>query len=264
MELFWNDTVMTLARYPNSGAILMGEVVDAGSVPRIGDYTDRPGTFRYTDLRHSRWAGVEDVWFQGFFNHGYADDKIRVAEIDTVHQTIGFASPHLYGLGSGENFNLYVALNLLEELDSPGEWYVDRQSGVLYFWPPASLGQATVTVSLLEGPLVAIEGASYLVLEGLTIECGRGAGITIEGGEQVEIVDCTVRNLGTVGVMMGQGARQTFPHITADDFTGVPVVKHQPQRLAMIFNVQPVSHILSVAINWQPFALQGVEYHQRN
>ena len=223
MELFWNDTVMTLARYPNEGAMLMGEVVDTGSIPRIGDYSDRPGSFRYIDPRHTRWVGIDDVWFQGFFNHGYADDKIRVAEIDTLQHTVRFASPHLYGLGSGENFNLYVALNLLEELDAPGEWYVDRDTGVLYFWPPGPLSDASLTVSILEAPLVAIEGASHLALQGLTIECGRGLGVSIEGGERVEIIDCVVRNVGTVGIMMGQGARQTFPHITADDFTGVPI-----------------------------------------
>jgi len=129
----------------------------------------------------------------------------------------------MYGLGSGENFNIYVALNLLEELDSPGEWYVDRSTGTLYFWPPGDPATASITVSLLEGPLLAIEGASNLVVEGLTIECGRGAGIYIEGGEDVRIRDCVVRNLGTIGIMMGQGARQTFPHITADEFEGIPV-----------------------------------------
>ncbi len=137
MELFWNDTVLALARYPNSGAILMGDVVDTGSVPRIGDYGDRGGTFRYTDVRHARWAGVPDVWFQGFFHYGFADDKILVASIDTVKREVQFASPHMYGLGSGENFNQYVALNMLEELDEPGEWYVDRSSGKLYVWPPS-------------------------------------------------------------------------------------------------------------------------------
>ncbi len=32
-----------------------------------------------------------------------------------------------------------------------------------------------------------------------------------------------MRNVGTVGIMLGKGARQTFPHITADDYAGVPV-----------------------------------------
>jgi len=27
-------------------------------------------------------------------------------------------------------------LNLLEELDTPGEWFLDRKQKILYFWPP--------------------------------------------------------------------------------------------------------------------------------
>ena len=222
LELFWNDVPLPLARYPNTGAILMGEVVDPGSVPRIGDYSDRPGTFRYTDPRHARWAAAPDVWLQGYFHYGFSDDKIRVATIDTVRREIRFASPHMYGLASGENFNQYVALNLLEELDEPGEWYVDRSTGVLYLWPPADLSRARISVSLLDQPLIAIENVSYVEIRGLIIECGRGIGAYLEGGSHNRIADCVVRNVGTVGIMTGKGARKTFPHITADDYTGVP------------------------------------------
>jgi hypothetical protein len=223
LELFWNDTVLQLARYPNAGAILMGDVVDTGSVPRIGDYRNRGGTFRYTDPRHARWAGVPDVWFQGFFHYGFADDKILVQSIDTVRREVRFASPHMYGLGSGENFNEYIALNLLEELDEPGEWYVDRSSGILYVWPPSNPRDARIEVSVLEQPIIALDNCSNVVLHGLTVECGRALGIYIEGGEGDRVENCTVRNVGTVGIMLGKGARQTFPYITADDYAGVPV-----------------------------------------
>ena len=42
MELFWNDSVMQLARYPNAGAIAIGAIIDPGSMPRVGDYS-KPG-----------------------------------------------------------------------------------------------------------------------------------------------------------------------------------------------------------------------------
>jgi hypothetical protein len=222
MELFWNDSVLQLARYPNRGAILMGDVIDTGSVPRIGDYSNRGGKFHYTDPRHNRWTTASNVWLQGYFHYGFSDDKIRVAAIDTVQHSITLASPHMYGLGSGENFNEYVALNLLEELDSPGEWYVDSASGLLFLWPPGNMASARIVVSTLDQPLIAIEEASDCILRELVIENGRGIGVYIEGGARDRLEDCTIRNVGTVGVMIGQGARQTFPHITADDYTGVP------------------------------------------
>jgi len=38
----------------------------------------------------------------------------------------------------------FYFLNVLEELDQPGEWFLDTASGVLYFWPPedGKLGDA--------------------------------------------------------------------------------------------------------------------------
>lgn len=224
LELFFNDAPLPLARYPNSGAIPVGEVLDPGSIPRNNDYVNiRGGTFRYTDDRHARWAGVEDVWLQGFFKYGFSDDKIRIAAVDTVARTVRLAFPHMYGIGSGENFIEYVAVNLLEELDQPGEWYLDRRTGILTLWPPSEIRNARITVSLLETPLISLMDASCVTLRGLTIECGRGIGVSIEGGKENLLRECTVRNVGTVGVMMGRGARQTFPHITADDYEGVPV-----------------------------------------
>jgi hypothetical protein len=222
MELFWNDSVMQLARYPNTGAIDIGPIIDPGSMPRDGDYSNRGGRFRYTDSRHARWAANPDVWLQGYFNHGFSDDKIRIASIDTVRQEVTLSSPHMYSLASGQNFNQYVALNVLEELDQPGEWYVDTTSGLLFLWPLGDIITARVSVSILEQPLVALDNTSYCTLRDLIIENGRGLGISIEGGAHNRIVDCVVRNVGTVGIMMGQGARQTFPHITADDYEGVP------------------------------------------
>lgn len=223
LELFWNDAPLRLARYPNSGGIMLGEIVDPGSMPRTGDYSNRGGKFRYTDPRHERWVGVADVWLQGYFNHGYADDKIRIAAIDPAKKEVTLASPHMYALATGHNFNQYVALNLLEELDEPGEWYVDAATGMLYLWPAGELADATVAVSVLEQALVALDHASFCTLRGLTIEQGRGLGVSIEGGEEARLVDCVVRNVGTAGIMLGQGARQTFPGITADDYTGEPV-----------------------------------------
>lgn len=235
LELFFEDEAMPLARYPNEGSILIGKVIDPGSNPRMRDYSERGGTFEYTDPRHERWVGVEDVWLQGTFMYGYADDKIRVESIDPATHQVTLATPHLYSLGSGQPYQQYVVLNILEELDSPGEWYVDRKTGMLYFWPPADIKQSRIVVSLLEAPLVALDGASYVTLRGLTIEVGRGIGVYLEGGSHNLIAGCTVRNLGTSGIFMGQGARQTFPHLTHDDYEGVPVSRDIGSLLGQIY-----------------------------
>ncbi len=223
LEVFFNNEPMTLARYPNEGYIKIGKVLDPGSVPRIKDYGNLGGTFEYQDPRHEVWAGLPDVWLQGTFMYGYADDNILVESIDTEKSQVKLAKPSMYGIGSGRDFQHYVAYNILDELDSPGEWYVDKESGMLYFWPPAPIDESAVMVSVLEDPIISLEGVSNLVIRDLTVEVGRGIGIYLERGTGNLIAGCTVRNVGTSGIFMGQGAKQTFPFVTHDDYEGVPV-----------------------------------------
>ncbi|MCM4153134.1 right-handed parallel beta-helix repeat-containing protein [Arenibacter sp. N53] len=223
IEVFFNNEAMVLARYPNEGYIKIGKVLDAGSVPRNGDYSNRGGLFEYTDPRHAIWADQNDIWFQGSFNYGFADDNILVESIDAQKKQIKLAMPSLYGVASGRDFQHYVAYNILDELDSPGEWYVDKESGTLYFWPPNDIKKSSVMVSILEDPIISLEGASYVTIRDLTVEVGRGIGIYMERGTNNLIAGCTIRNVGTSGIFMGQGAQQTFPFVTHDDYEGVPV-----------------------------------------
>jgi hypothetical protein len=223
LELYFNGNAMTLARYPNNGYIKIGKIIDKGSVPRILDKSNRGGKFQYTDVRHSKWQGLEDIWLNGTFNYGYADDYINIKSIDTVEKTVQLAMPHLYGIGSGKDFQQYVAINILEELDAPGEWYLDRKTGILYFWPPSEITNATIQVSILEEPIIALEGVSHVTISGITFEVTRGMGIYMERGNHNTIAGCTVRNIGNTGIVMGQGALRLKDDMSIDDYKGVAV-----------------------------------------
>lgn len=223
VELFFNHKPMTLARYPNWADIKIGKVTDKGSVPRIGDKSNRGGVFSYTDVRHKNWAGQQNIWIQGTLNYGFADDYNPIEKIDTISQTVKLGKPHLYGLGSGMDFQSYVAINILEELDEPGEWFLDENTGKLYLWPPASMKGADIKVSALEGPIVALEGVNHLLFSGMKIEAGRGIGLYMENCTYTEVAGCTIRNVGTTGIVMGQGAQLLDENSSVDDYVGIPV-----------------------------------------
>ncbi len=195
-EVFFNGQAMHLARYPNGGWAQTGKVVE--------EKTAKGGfAFEYADDRPARWAQAKDVWLYGYWRYLWADGGIPVATIDPATRRIKTAAMPSYGAQSGMP---YFAYNLLEELDAPGEWYLDRERGVLYLYPPSGVATATVEISVLSAPFVQMDGVSYVTLQGLTFELGRGDGIIINGGERCLLAGCTIRKIGGTAVTINDGS----------------------------------------------------------
>jgi len=193
LELFFQDRPMQLARWPNRGwARIAG--VPAGK---------QGGKFTYDGDRPKRWVHSDDVWVHGYWTWDWAESYEKVKAIDTSKREIITHEPHgVYGYSVGKR---YYALNILEELDEPGEWYLDRKTGVLYFWPPAPLDAATAHVSILEKPMVSLENVSYVTLRDLTLEITRGTAVEVIGGDHNFIAGCTLRNIGNAAVSIRGG-----------------------------------------------------------
>ena len=212
MELFCNKGAMHLARYPNDSLIPLGKVLDAGSIPRNGDFSHRGGKFHFSTDQPNRWTAAKDIWISGFFRFGYADDAVQIADLDLKNKIISTKQETLYGFESGKNFQRWFAYNLLEEIDSPGEYYIDRTSGILYFYRPEE-ELKTIEVSMLEEPLVQLKNTSFIHFNGINFECSRGIGVYIEKGKENKIDNCVFRNLGIVGVCIGKGI-EPFAELT--------------------------------------------------
>lgn len=207
LELFIDAEPQTIARWPNKGDphIPLGTVVDPGSSPRTGDYGLKPAVFRYETERARRWVSSADMYISGYFHYGFADDTLKVAKLDVERGTITTELPHLYGFKKAGH-SQWFALNLLEEIDQAGEYFVDRAAGVLYFYPPAGFHEGSLLqLSMLKDVMLAFEGAAHIRFEGITFENSRGTAIYIERGDSIVVAGCTFRNLGMLAVQMGQG-----------------------------------------------------------
>jgi hypothetical protein len=204
MELFCNQEAMKLSRWPNDSLVRIGKVLDQGSVPRDGDFSNRGGKFTYDVNRPERWEKANEIWISGFFRYGYADDAVKVANIDQISKTITTEQATMYGFGSGKEFQRWYAFNLLEEIDQPGEYFIDREKGILYFFPPEGKLNS-IELSILEEPLMVIENGSNIHIRNITFECARGMGIYVERGKDNTVENCIFRNLGQVAVSVGKG-----------------------------------------------------------
>ncbi len=221
LELFVGGRRMTLARWPNAEWPERSRAVPrrggAASAPsaspraagwaRIAEVVGdrRGGRFRYDGDRPARWVDAPDAWLHGYWFRDWADGYDPVASIDPATHEIALGDPKAapYGLRKGAR---WYALNLLEELDTPGEWYLDRESGRLYFWPPEGFDPDEAAVSALE-TLVSIHGARHVHMVGLTLEVCRGDAVQIEGGEDVRLLGCTIRGTGRWAVRISGGRR---------------------------------------------------------
>jgi hypothetical protein len=170
--------------------------------PAVIDTAKKGGVFFYDDPRPSTWKEPQKVWLTGFFMWGYADDAVPVQKIDTIRRIIKTALPTRYGFGSGKPWRAYYAYNIPEEIDVPGEYYVDTENGMLYFLPPDKL--KSVELSVIEAPIIQVEGVNNLQIKKIQFTCSRGMGIYTERTKGLRIDGCKFTNLGMMGIFVGR------------------------------------------------------------
>ena len=214
LELFFNDVPMQLARWPNP----VGKIVqDFATVQDLageqgvnrGRRMAVDGQFVYGGERAARWRDEPDAWLYGYWSRWYAGRYLPVVAVEPEKKTIRLG-PRVTHRGSSKYKGgiilkgaPYFGVNLLCELDTPGEWYLDRGNALLYFWSPSPIEKGCAVVSVLEEPLLSLDGASHVVFRGLTLEAGRGDGVRIDRGEGVLLAGCVIRNVGNWGAIVG-------------------------------------------------------------
>ncbi len=245
-ELFVDGVRMTPARWPNEGWSTIAKFIDPGTKNNDGSVGDslkgpkanaqpRGGTFGYSGDRPARWTGAPYVWLHGFWCFDWYDAVIPVASINTASNSITFAVQHQYGVRAGNpSPRRWRAVHLLEELDAPGEYYVDRDAKKIYLYPPASFGKnSRVVLGAKWRHLLAIENGADIVFRGIDFtecqgdavllkRCTRVAlekcrlynirckAVYAEGCTDCRVVTCDIHDTGTGGIMLGGGNRKTL------------------------------------------------------
>ena len=202
LELFFNGEPMSLSRWPNEGSIAITEVLGKTPIDVRGTKGCAEGIFAYEGDRPARWGAEKDAWVCGSWFRDWAEQTHKILTLDPQSHTIAVMPPyHGYGYRKGQWF---YGLNLLCEIDRPGEWMIDREKGVLYFWPPANIGSAKAEVSLAPG-LVEMSDTTNVVLQGFVFETARGTGVAVSNAVRCRVVGCTFRNLANHGVTVFGG-----------------------------------------------------------
>ena len=213
-ELFFGGRRMGIAKWPNSGWATVKEILSTDGQVVQGKFQAEEnspgGFFEYDDPdggnRPARWVGASAVNLHGFWCFDWFSDVVRASFIDPERHEIGLAAESKYGLRQGNpSPRRWMAVNLLEELDLPGEYCYDADGGKIYFWPPARIASEPVVIAWGNHPVIKIDGASHLRLADLAVSFSYSGGVVVKGGEDVRIDGCEIRNVRECAVTLDGG-----------------------------------------------------------
>ena len=210
MELFIDGKAMTPARWPNEGdapmdktMLLEERIIDAGDKWNDTGKDGKAGSF-YVDFdRLKYWTKAEDMWLDGVVANDWSWQSHKIASIDAEKKTIELRYPAPYGIKMTPRFFIE---NLLEEIDKPGEYFIDRATGYLYLYPLKNMtDQTLVSVSSLSENMLVINGASRLTFDGIVMDTGRSSAIEVISGTANRFVNLEIKQFtGTAVILNGR------------------------------------------------------------
>ena len=229
-ELYYNGKLMQWARYPNFDP----------AHPRTGGFLQNAGVpeaetktkfmYKEGDLHPEKWSHPERAWMMFHDSLSYETQYCPIKSIDTEKRILEAASG-VYVLKPG---NPYYVCGILEELDAPGEWYVDPETKTLYFYPPSGDPNAADQVSVpalksafvLKGDPTQDKWVQNVEISGLAIRDTRGRAVEMTGAKTCAVVACDLRNC-EVAVYLGDdthGCRVGGCDITQTQGDGVSIL----------------------------------------
>ncbi|MEM1083742.1 MAG: right-handed parallel beta-helix repeat-containing protein [Verrucomicrobiota bacterium] len=225
--------LLQLAQWPNRGYHHIGEIIDKGPTTRWLKPGEKPapfsvdnptgGKFRFKETLSpqitAEFARSGDMRAEGYFHNDWYFQNETVGNIEG--EVVQLLHHTRYGIENKiKTLPRRVRLvNVLAELDQPGEWYYDRQLKGLYVWPIPGFDPQKSTVTVPSGPqlielrdtrfltfrdfvfentgelAMAITGGSHNLLAASTVRNGVRRGVTINGGKHNGITGCEFHDL---------------------------------------------------------------------
>ncbi|MFE2540363.1 carbohydrate-binding protein [Actinacidiphila glaucinigra] len=172
-------------------------VVDDLGTRGFGAYTDVPVQL------DPRW--VEDVdntkdetegWLSGYFGNNYANDMVRILSWDADRLYTKYPSMYI----PQDAWTKAKVVNVLSEMDAPGEYYIDRHhdNDVLYYRPEGGTVEGkAATLQTFDKNFFLLDGTEGVTLRGLTM-----TGSLVSGVQLLDAVGTLVDGVDTSNVSM--------------------------------------------------------------
>lgn len=230
-ELFVDGERRPRTRLPETGYYEFTGLIDTVEKPKWSNGV-QSAYFEGDDIKN--WKNLQDVEIVALTR--WIEMRMPIAEVDSDKHLVTFGKKSTFRLENtrkDEDFSRYSVENVFEALDQPGEWYLDRPTGKLYYIPRE--GEAP-NITLFEAPalgrLIDIQGGEK---EGEKVEnlhfrnlrfrhaewefpadkAGSvQAAVDVPGAiylkqtKNCSLTGCLIENVGTYGIELGAGCQR--------------------------------------------------------
>lgn len=229
-QLFVDGHRRGRARSPNEGYHRIAELIPGPPDPRSKPIARDRFVFAAGDIQP--WQQLRDV--NVILMHSWETSIHPIKSVDTDTNIVEFAAPlrEWWSIGYWEPEQRYYVENAFELLDQPGEWYLDRETGVLSYWPmPGESMNETEFIAPALNELVRLAGDAdagrfvrHVTLRGLAFHhadwvldpTGNSstqaavnvpAAVMADGAIACTVEDCETAHVGTYGIWFRRGCK---------------------------------------------------------
>ncbi|NOY80253.1 MAG: right-handed parallel beta-helix repeat-containing protein [Kiritimatiellaeota bacterium] len=161
-QLFVNGKRRTRARSPNRGWFAIAGKAPPRPGSKDGGKTPRDRiAFKFRPGDIQPWPHLNEINVVVY--HSWETSRLRIASVDSSRSTVEFTGPAAWPFlrwGPGQR---YYVENFRAALDAPGEWYLDRRTGVVMYYPlPGEDMRTAQVVAPRLTRLVSLEGDAEL------------------------------------------------------------------------------------------------------
>jgi hypothetical protein len=237
-QLFVNDERRNRPRLPKKG---LYEIADVPGMTFEDPIVAGSNTFKFKQGDIQTWKNLQDVHI--VVPHFWTDEHMPISSVDTERNLVSSSRTSIFVLKDDfiPKYAKYYVDNIFEALTEPGEWYLDRADGKLYYAPmEGEVMEACTIIAPMARQLVKLVGKpeADLYVEGITFSgihfrhtdwiLPSGGGerfgnpgidyatapqaainvpgvIYMEGSRQITIEQCTIANIGWYGIELSEG-----------------------------------------------------------
>lgn len=234
-QLYVNGQSQQRAKTPNKGFLRVSKQLPDGGKAPSNKTPCRQFGFKPGDL-NPKWTNLQDV--EVVVYHFWTDTHLSIQSSDAAENIVTFAYPSRkqFTDDNTKDGARYVAENVFEALDEPGEWYLNRKTGMLYYWPKPGENMTRAEVVAPRLPVLLqlcgqpekqrlVQHLAFrrLGFEHCHFELPSGevndmqasvavaAAVNLVGARHCTLENCELNNLGGYAVELRAGWRGDFP-----------------------------------------------------